>query len=346
MMMTDTCVSRARPEAYAAAHTGAALHDSSARGHVWMRDRDRAALLHRLSTNHIERLQPGEGTETVLTTPIGRMIDLLDVYCLEDGLLLVTSPGQGATIHGYLRKNIFFNDRVKVEDAGATLGEVTLYGPRAAALLAGLGIAVAELAPRGIAVATWQDTPLYVAGAAPIGGSGYRLMAAPDTLEGLGAALGAAGAVWLDAATYDVLRVERGYAAFGRELSQEYIPLETGLWSAVSFNKGCYVGQEIIARMESRGRLARQLQGLRFAALPELPAEASVPLARLEAEGKEAGDLTSLVDSPRYGLIGLGYVRTAHAAPGTILHVAGSRVEVTALPFGENGETRFPHAPA
>ncbi|MGQ9928462.1 MAG: CAF17-like 4Fe-4S cluster assembly/insertion protein YgfZ [Chloroflexaceae bacterium] len=336
--MTDARISRARPEAYAAAYAGAALYDSSARGHLWMRDRDRAALLHRLSTNHIERLQPGEGTETVLTTPIGRMIDLLDVYCLEKGLLLVTSPGQGAPIYGYLRKNIFFNDRVTVEDAGATLGEVTLYGPRAAALLAGVGISAAtELAPRGVAVAAWQDTWLYVAGAAPIGGSGYRLMAAPDTLERLGAALGAAGAVWLDAATYDVLRVEHGYAAFGRELSQEYIPLETGLWSAVSFNKGCYVGQEIIARMERRGRLARQLRGLRFAALPELPAEAGMPLARLEAEEKEAGDLTSLVDSPRYGPIGLGYVRTAHAAPGTMLHVAASRAEVTALPFGEMG---------
>ncbi|MCX7789626.1 MAG: glycine cleavage system protein T [Chloroflexaceae bacterium] len=335
--MTETLISRAHPDAYAAACTGAALYDSSARGRIWMRDRDRAALLHRLSTNHIERLNPGEGTETVLTTPIGRIIDLLDVYCLEDGLLLVTSPGQGATIYGYLRKNIFFNDRVKVEDASATQGEVTLYGPRAAEVLAALGIPAAELSARGIAAGIWEDKPLYVAGAAPIGGSGYRLIAPPDTLERLGAALGAAGAVWLDAATYDVLRVEHGYGAFGRELSQEYIPLEAGLWSAVSFNKGCYVGQEIIARMESRGRLARQLRGLRFAAPPALPAETTMPLARLDAEGKEAGDLTSLVDSPRYGLIGLGYVRTAHAAPGTMLHVAGSRVEVVELPFGKTG---------
>ncbi|MCS6879945.1 MAG: glycine cleavage T C-terminal barrel domain-containing protein [Oscillochloridaceae bacterium] len=339
--MTDTRVSRARPDAYAAAYEGAALYDSSARGRIWMRDRDRAALLHRLSTNHIERLKPGEGTETVLTTPIGRIIDLLDVYCLEEALLLVASPGQGATILGYLRKNIFFNDRVKVEDAGAALGELTLYGPRAAVLLADLGIvAAAELPARGIATAAWQDAPLYVAGAAPIGASGYRLIASPSTLERLGPALREAGAVRLDAPTYDVLRVEHGYGAFGRELSQEYIPLEAGLWSAVSFNKGCYVGQEIIARMESRGRLAKQLRGLRFAALPELPAEAAMPLARLDAEGKEAGDLTSLVESPRYGLIGLGYVRTAHAAPGTVLHVASACVEVVELPFGDVGAPR------
>ncbi len=332
--MTETPISHAQPHAYAAACEGVAVYDSAARGRIWMRDRDRAALLHRLSTNHIERLKPGEGVETVLTTPIGRSIDLLDVYCLDEGLLLVTSPGQGATIHAYLRKNIFFNDRVKVEDASATLGEKTLYGPRAGALLDALGIAVAELSPRGIVAATWQEAPLFVAGAAPIGGSGYRLLATPALLEQMEAALCAAGAVRLDAATYDVLRVEQGYGAFGRELSQEYIPLEAGLWSAVSFNKGCYVGQEIIARMESRGRIARQLRGLRFAGLPALPAGAGVPLARLDAEGKEAGDLTSLVASPRYGLIGLGYVRTAYATPGASVQVGDLRVEVVELPFG------------
>ena len=87
----------ARPDlaAYSAALEGAALYESSALGRVWMRDRDRAALLHRLSSNNIERLKPGEGTQTVLTTPIGRIIDLLTVHCLDDALLLVTSPGRG-----------------------------------------------------------------------------------------------------------------------------------------------------------------------------------------------------------------------------------------------------------
>lgn len=327
-------IARADGTAYAAANSVAALYDSAAHGRIWMRDRDRAALLHRLSTNHIERLAPGQGTQTVLTTPIGRIIDLLTVYVFDETLLLVTSPGRGQAIFNYLRKNIFFNDKVKLEDATATLGQLTLYGPQAPALLAELGLPGADLPAFAVATASWGDEPLYVARTRPIGGEGFNLIAPPQALAGLAEALRARGTATLDEATHEVLRVEQGYGAYGRELSQEYIPLETGLWGAVSFNKGCYVGQEIIARMESRGRLAKQLRGLRLLAQPALPPEPPTPLAKLDAAGKEAGDLTSVVESPRHGLIALAYVRTAYAEPGTRLIAAGAEAEVVALPFG------------
>ncbi|WP_245860616.1 YgfZ/GcvT domain-containing protein [Candidatus Chloroploca asiatica] len=326
-------ISEAMPRAYAATYEGASLLVATDHGRVWMRDRNRAALLHRLSTNHIEALQPGQGTTTVLTTPIGRIIDLLTVYALDDALLLLSSPGRGAALSSHLRKNIFFNDRVKLEDAGSSLDQRALYGPQAPALLAQLGLPGAELGAHGVAVTTWHDQLLYVARTHAVGGNGYWLLAAPETMAQVADALREAGTQLLDAATYDVLRVEHGSPAYARELSQEYIPLETGLWDAVSFNKGCYVGQEIIARMESRGRLAKQLRGLRLAALPALPAEPAIPLAKLAAGDKEAGDLTSLVRSPRYGLIALGYVRTAYAAVGTRLEVAGVAAEVVELPF-------------
>jgi aminomethyltransferase len=334
--MTDTtiaAVARADAAAYAAALEGAALYDSSAQGRIWMRDRDRAALLHRLSTNHVERLRPGDGTQTVLTTPIGRIVDLLSVHCLDDALLLLTSPRRGPDIFSLLRKNIFFNDKVKLEQATDTLGQRTLYGPRAAEALAAVGLPGADLPDFGVATAEYAGATIYVARTLPIGGAGLNLIAPPAALAELCAALHAWGAADLDEATHDVLRVELGYGAYGRELSQEYIPLETGLWGAVSFNKGCYVGQEIIARMESRGRLAKQLRGLRLAAPPELPAEPPTPLAKLDVGGKEAGDLTSLAESPRFGLIGLAYVRTAHAGPGTSVAAAGTTAQVVELPF-------------
>jgi tRNA-modifying protein YgfZ len=328
-------IARADAAAYDAALNGAAVYDSAARGRVWMRDRDRAALLHRLSTNQIERLQPGAGTQTVLTTPIGRIIDLLTVYALDDALLLIASPGRGPALFAQLRKNIFFNDKVKLEDASESLGQLTLVGPRAAAALAAVGLPGETLPVFGIATASHGDAALFVARAEPIGGAGFHLVGAPAALAALAAELRAWGAAPLDAATHEVLRVERGYGAYGRELSTEYIPLETGLWSAVSFSKGCYVGQEIIARMESRGRLAKQLRGLRLAAPPELPAEPPTPLAKLDVGGKEAGDLTSLAESPRHGLIGLAYVRTAHAAPGTVVRAGGVEATVVELPFAE-----------
>jgi aminomethyltransferase len=329
--MTETLTApQANLAAYAAAYAGAATYNGGACGRIWMRDRDAAALLHRLSTNQIEQLAPGQGTRTVLATPIGRIIDLLTVHRAEDGLLLVTSPGNGPAILRHLRKNIFFNDKVKLEDASASLGQLIVYGPRAVELLEGLGLPAAGLTPYGMTPAQWRSWPAYVAGWLPLGGDGLAVYAPPEALADLAAALADAGAAALDQDTFDVLRVEAGHGAFGRELSQEYIPLETDLWDAISFSKGCYVGQEIIARMESRGRLAKQLRGLRLPA--GLPAGLPLP-TKLAAGGKETGDLTSVVDSPRHGLIGLAYVRSAYAEPGVMLEVAGAAAEVVALPF-------------
>ncbi len=321
-----------QPELYEAAYNGAVMYSWTACGRLRMGGRDRAALLHRLSTNQIEALRPGQGTETVITTPIGRIIDLLSVFCFEQELLLVSSPRRGAALAQHLRKNIFFNDQVTVEDAGASLDQLSLYGPQAAALLTTAGLPGAELPAQAIASATWRDHPLLVARTRALGGAGFWLFGAPEHLAALADQLSAAGVPLLDDASYTVLRVEHGHPAYGQELSPTYIPLETGLWGAVSFSKGCYVGQEIIARMESRGRLAKQLRGLSFDQLPTLTAGAT-PLAQLEVEGKTAGDLTSLVVSPKYGLIGLAYVRTAYAERGTRLIVAGAPAMVVDLPW-------------
>ncbi|GAB4194511.1 MAG: glycine cleavage T C-terminal barrel domain-containing protein [Roseiflexaceae bacterium] len=317
---------------YQATLEGSALVDEADNGRIWMRGRDRAALLHRLSTNNIERLKPGQGTRTVLTTPIGRIIDLLTVHALEDALLLLTSPAQGPLVYGHLRKNIFFNDQVTLEPAGRTHGQLALYGPAAAGMLAELGGSLpAELPPHHSVEATLAGVTVRVIRRLPIGGDGFTLLVPVEGLETVRAALLGAGVVPIEAAALDTLRIEQGYGVFGRELSQEYIPLETGLADAISFTKGCYVGQEIIARMESRGRLAKQLRGLRLSAPLEAP-------AKLLVEGKEAGDLTSATVSPRFGPIALAYVRSAHAELGSTIGIEGSDVvgTVVELPFAKS----------
>jgi len=334
---------------YHAALNGAALADEGGAGRVFMRGKDRAALLQRLSTNDIARLRPGQGARTVLTTPIGRIIDVLNVHVLEDALLIVTSPGQGGPVWAYLKKNIFFNDQVSLEAAGRSHSQLALYGPAAVALLEQVSSAVlSELPPQHTATIDLAGVPVLLARREPIGGASFTLYLPAEQVGAVRDALVASGAVPLDAETLDVLRVERGYGAFGRELSQEYIPLETGLLDAVSFTKGCYVGQEIIARMESRGRLAKVLRGLKLTTNDEgrttNDAESdpfvvgrssfAAPM-KLEVDGKEAGDLTSVVVSPRFGPIGLAYVRSAHAAPGGSVGIAGAPVrgEIVELPF-------------
>jgi aminomethyltransferase len=336
------------PPDYQAALEGAALYDEADAGRIFMRGRDRADLLHRLSTGDILRLRPGQGARSVLTTPIGRIVDLLTVHALEDALLLVASPGQGPAVFGHVKKNIFFNDQVTLEPAGRSYGQLALFGPAAGALLGQVGGApLGELPPHHIAPIELCGARALVAGRLPLGGPSFTLYIPAGALEAARSALLAAGAVPLSRESFDILRVERGYGAFGRELGQEYIPLETGLLDAVSFTKGCYVGQEIIARMESRNRLAKQLRGLKLTADHRRPTTDQRPTtnngglsslivpAKLEVGGKEAGDLTSVAVSPRFGPIGLAYVRSAHAEPGGIVGIAGTDLagEVVELPF-------------
>lgn len=318
------------PTAYRAALVGAALYDNTATGRIWMRGADRAALLHRLTTNDIERLQPGQGLAAVFTTPIGRMIDLVYVHALADALLIITSPERGPAVYRHLKQNIFFNDKVTLQPAGTTLGRSELYGPQAPAALAALGLP-ADLPLHGVTTAAWNGVEVIVTRIAPLGSQGFALHAPPEQHAALTAALSAAGALDLNQPTYDVLRVEQGYPAVGYEISTAYIPLEANLWDAISFSKGCYVGQEIIARMESRGRLAKVLRGLRLPA--DVPTPAPGAPIKLAAAGKEAGDLTSVVSSPRFGRIGLAYVRSAHCAAGTRLLAGDAEAEVVELPF-------------
>jgi tRNA-modifying protein YgfZ len=339
--MTETINTSAA--SYRAAIEGAAFADEAGRGRILMRGRDRAALLQRLSTNDIERLRPGAGARTVLTTPIGRIIDVLTVHAFDDTLLLVTSPGQGGPVWAHLKKNIFFQDQVTMEAAGRIYSQLALYGTGAARLLKELADAdLSALQLHHTATVTLAGAATLVAAREPIGGPSFTLYPPAEQTEAMQGMLAEAGAALLDEATLDILRIERGYSAFGRELSQEYIPLETGLLDAISFTKGCYVGQEIIARMESRGRLAKQLRGLKLEIddaqhLPNGKHLSSLALpAKLTVDGKEAGDLTSVVVSPRFGPIGLAYVRSAHAEPGAMVGIAGSDLqgEVIELPFG------------
>lgn len=344
MLELSAALASAPPD-YRAAIEGAALYDEAASGRFFMRGRDRATLLHRLSTNDITRLTTGQGARTVLTTPIGRIIDLLIVHALDDALLVVTSPDQGPPVFGHIRKNTFFNDQVTLEAAGRSYGQLALYGPAAPEILARRsGVGRDDLPPHHIEPIAIAGVEGLVTRREPIGGQGFTLYIPAEGIAAVRAALLDDGATPLSDETYNILRVEQGYSAFGRELSQEYIPLETGLADAISFTKGCYVGQEIIARMESRHRLAKQLRGLKLGAsnlenhMPASDGEHALQLpVKLVVEGKDAGDLTSLVVSPRFGTIGLAYVRSAHAAAGAIVGIMGSdmRGEVTELPFGE-----------
>ncbi len=312
--------------AYQAAYTDTVQDGNASLGRVWLRGSDRAALLQRLTTNDIVSLRPGNGARTVLTNTHARILDLITVYALPDALLLTTGVGQGATLARFLQNKIFFGDKVTVEDATHALAHIALYGPRAAAVAEQItGVNVRDWPLHHIEAAQVGGVAVWLVRMLPLAGDGVGIIVGRDDLPVVQTAL--AGVVPLDEATHDVLRVEAGYGAPKREWSTEYIPLEANLGDAISFTKGCYTGQEIIARMDSRNRLAKRLMGLRF----EQDVEAGMALL---VDGKDAGMVTSTAHSPRFGAIGLGYVRTAFATAGTRITLApGSSTKVVELPF-------------
>jgi aminomethyltransferase len=305
--------------AYQQAHRSAVLIDHSAAfGRFELVDRDRLDLLHRMSTNDTNGLHEGEGLATVLTTALARIIDQLVVYHMGDTALAISGPGMLRPVRLWLQKHIFFNDKIKTRDVSAELAQLGLYGPHAAAIADQIAPGAASLAVHHFqAAATPTGARLLVARTFPVAGDGYWIFvpaaeraAVLGWVQTLQLPEGVGHALQTDATTYQVLRIESGVPEAGHELTEEYIPLEAGLWDAVSFSKGCYIGQEIIARMESRNKLARVLVGLEM----RLPNGAALPTtgSAITAEGKTVGTLTSIAQHPIEGdrYIALGYVRT------------------------------------
>jgi tRNA-modifying protein YgfZ len=316
---------------YAAARTGSVMIDASAWGRLAAAGRDRVDFLHRLSTNDLLKLTAGQGAGTVFTTPIARIIDRTVVYVREDDVLLLTSRGNQARVAQWLRKYIFFNDDVQIKDVTDETGMISLYGASANRVISGItGEDLAALPLHHWRAVPFAGIEMMIARADPLAGSGFHLVFDRAVPTGVWQALLDTGVAPLSEETYQVLRVEAGRPEFGRELGDAYIPLEANLWDDVSFHKGCYTGQEIIARMESRQKLAKRLVGLRFDEPVALPAS-------LWVDDHEAGVVTSVAHSPGLGWIGLGYLKSTGGAEAPVVQFrSADRIlpaRVSALPL-------------
>ncbi len=269
-------------------------------GLIGVTGRDRLDLMNRMSTNKVDDLSPGRHVTTVLTNPVGQTVDRLELLSLDDQLILVTSPGRAQRVLDWLSAYIFFQDQVVLEPFDGTWALWGCYGPSSAqeaeALLGGPTLPSAgELRILEAGMAWQAPGPL-----AP----GWLILLDP-------AANQRAEARWPDhgpdspaGQAFEILRIERGFASVGQEILDDTIPLEAGLWDAVSFSKGCYIGQEIIARLESRGRLAKQLMRVRLEG--QAPADTD-----LFQSGRRVGRLSSVARSPALGWIGLALVQPA-----------------------------------
>lgn len=314
--------------AYQAAHATVAFAD--VRDHGWLRltGRDRLELLHRLSTNDLCKLSPGAGRPTVLTSPTGRVMAFLLVYAGEDATYLRTQNHQTSGVMHYLRSMIFWQDQVEVADLGGETARFDLYGPGTEALLTRWTyLALAEIPAYGWCTADLAGVTIALHRGGPLAPHAWTIVAAHTSAAAVHEAL-TAQAPMLAAATTDLLRIEAGLPVWGRELSDQVTPLETGLLPAISFNKGCYTGQEIIARQTTYDKVTRNLAGL---LLPEHVADVDLAGATVRGPGR-GGFIGSTAFSPVLGRpIALAIIPRELTSPGTEVVVVKDNQEITAL---------------
>jgi len=303
-----------KPEIYQAAHESAVFANRSALGMLKISGETRLDLIHRMSTQAVVQLKPGEGAATILTTDIGRIIDRLILYAGSSQVYAITGEHNADNIARYLMRFVFFNDDFHLEDISAETAILGIYGPQAEQVLQ----ENFDWLEVDIPLHHWREIEIagitaYLHRTDPINGHGFFLTSTEDNQALLEHSLRDIGLIEADEKAFDYLRIEAGQPRFGHELTQDYIPLEAGLWDDVSFNKGCYIGQEIIARMESRGKLAKKLVRLRSSAAVE-------PGEKILADGKSAGTITSSAAGPD-DTLALGYVKTNYLASDTALKI-------------------------
>jgi folate-binding protein YgfZ len=322
--------------AYAAARHRAAFIDRSNRGRIVVSGTERASYLQGLLTNDIAALTPGQGCYAAYLTAQGRMIADLFVYELGDLMLLTLTARVKDTVLARLDQFIFSED-VQLGDVTTTFAQIAVVGPAAPSTVAAIVADMAEETLRemplhGSARGTWNGGPVVVTRIDEVGERGFDLYVDHGHAGALTAALAGAGVMELDEATAEAVRVESGAPLFGRDMDEETIPLEAGIESrAISFTKGCYVGQEVIIRVLHRGhgRVARKLVGLTV-----LGDAAPEPGTAIRSGDRDIGHVTSATVSPALKQpIALGYVHRDFVEPGTVVTIGDQNATVTKVPF-------------
>lgn len=322
---------------YAAVRSAAGLMDLSYRGLLQLTGPDRFSFLQGMLSNDVLALKSFTGQYATLLSQQGKIIADVRVLCALNSIYLDFFESLKAKILSHLNRYLVA-DEVEIADRSSEYATLSIQGPQSEALLRKL-VAQVELpeAPLRHAMIALDGTAICTVFASHTGEAGFDLIGPVAKLPDLAQRLSEAGkefsAVWVGEEAQNVLRVEAGIPRYGVDFTEDNLLLEVGLDDAVSFSKGCYLGQEVVERIRSRGHVNKKLAGL------ILDGEASAnPGDAIVYAGKAVGNITSAVQSPALGRpIALGYVHRDCWNPGTRLivkHDAGELpAEVTNLPF-------------
>ncbi len=311
--------------------SGSGVYDLSSRAKISLTGGDRVRWLNGMITNNIRDLAPAQGVYAFLLNPQGRILGDLYAYNRGESLLVDTDQAQVENILAVFDKYIIMDD-VEVANVSGQLTAIGIAGPNARESLRAAGFEVPALERLQFAELTWRQIGMTVVRGDNQSVESFELWLAPDHFQQVRDALVKAGAIPVGTGALELMRIAAGVPRYGIDIRERDLPQETEQERALNFTKGCYVGQEIVERIRSRGQVHRKFTG--FEIQGPLPASGS----KIQAQGKDVGEITSAASLPLAGgdrRVALGYIRREVAAPGKQVEAGGSEARVANLPFAE-----------
>ncbi|TVQ48674.1 MAG: folate-binding protein [Gloeocapsa sp. DLM2.Bin57] len=298
------------------------IYDRSNWGLLQLTRSDRARFLHNQTTNNILELQPGQSCDTVFVNSTGRTLDLATVYILSEAMWILVSPQRRQFLLEWMDRYIFPMDQVELKDLSSEYAIFTIIGDQSKSFLSTLGLSeIPEPTANTHIFLDYWDTQVLVTTGSGLALPGYTLIIPQAKSQFCWQQLTQPDLEVLTEEEWERLRILQGRPIPEQELTEDYNPLEAGLWHNISFDKGCYIGQETIARLNTYQGVKQRLWGIRLTT-------SVTPGTVITVAGEKVGTITSCTDN-----FALGYIRTKAGGEGLQVQVGDISGEVVSVPF-------------
>jgi folate-binding protein YgfZ len=304
---------------YSALHNGALFFDRSDRTRMRISGPKAAELVTGMVTNDVSALVPGEGQYAAALTPKGKIVADIRIFALEDGLLIDASSAAAAGWKEMVRK--YVNPRIApYHDLSTELSDIGIFGRSSRSVVSRVmdvdDRELAALPPYGHISRPFEDVTVIIARVPEIDLDGFEIFVPREAAASVTRGLEAVGILAGSPSTWEIARIESGRPEWGTDMDESTLPQEANFdeLGAISYTKGCYIGQETVARVHFRGHVNRFLRRMRFVTRPPPPKGAEL----VDDTGKVIGEIRSSALSPRFGGVALGMVRR-EVPPGTTL---------------------------
>jgi folate-binding protein YgfZ len=287
---------------------------------------DRVRWLNSMITNNIRDLPPGNGVYGFVLTPQGQIRGDLYAFNRGESLVIEMERSQAETLLPLLRRYIIM-DKVEVEDLSERIAVIGLVGPKSAGTLAAIGLEAGEFTTLQFSELSWNRSAITVVRKDHPMVDSFELWAPKELVNDLVAALRQHRASEISDETLELFRVASGIPKIGLDIREKTLPQETGQDRALNFNKGCYIGQEIVERIRARGSVHRAFTGF------EVEGKAPQPGAKIQSDSKDVGEITSLAVLPTEKVVALGVLRKEYLGGEKELLAGEAKLHVTSLPF-------------